>query len=223
MIRLIDVTKIYNQGRANEKISLNSINLEIASGESIMITGASGSGKSTLLSMISGISKPTSGIVEVFDEQISKLPDDFCAEYRRKSVGIIFQNYHLFENMSVIDNVSAPLFPTKMSYSEIRNLAERALDSLEMLKHKESSVSTLSGGEQQRTAIARAIINSPEIIIADEPTANLDNKLTEQFIEIMKKLSSAGHTLITATHDQKLIESELKKRAIGISDGVLQR
>jgi putative ABC transport system ATP-binding protein len=219
MIKLSNVTKTYNINKPNEITPVEDLSFIVESGETVMIKGPSGSGKSTILSMVAAISKPTSGDIIIGEKHIAKLPENFSAQYRRETVGIVFQNYNLLENLNAIENVAVPLYPTKLKHKEIMDMAMESLSQLNMADKALSKVGNLSGGEQQRVAIARALVNKPEIVLADEPTANLDRKLADQFIEILKKLSSMKHTIIIATHDPLLLESDLNQRIIELSAG----
>lgn len=210
------VTKIYNQGSQKEVIALKDISFEVKKGEVALLMGASGSGKSTLLSLIAGFLKPTFGKVVVKGEVISKLPDNFATEFRRKNIGFIFQKFNLLEDLSVKENVLLPLIPLDMKTKQMDEKANRVLE-LFSIKHKANQkVSTLSGGEQQRCAIARAMINEPNIILADEPTANLDKSLSEEFIEILKDLKEMRKTILIATHDSRFEDLEFVDRKIDV-------
>ena len=210
------VTKIYNQGSQKEVIALKDISFEVKKGEVALLMGASGSGKSTLLSLIAGFLKPTFGKVVVKGEVISKLPDNFATEFRRKNIGFIFQKFNLLEDLSAKENVLLPLIPIEMKTKQIEEKANKVIE-LFSIKHKANQkVSTLSGGEQQRCAIARAMINEPNIILADEPTANLDKSLSEEFIEILKDLKYMGKTILIATHDSRFEDLEFVDRKIDV-------
>jgi putative ABC transport system ATP-binding protein len=222
IVELKEITKTYNTGQPDELTPIKDFSMSVSKGEIVLLTGPSGSGKSTLLSMIAGISKPTSGDITVCDEKIAKLSEKFASKYRREKIGMIFQSYNLLETMTTIDNVMAPLFPRKMKASEMHEKAIQLLKSLNMESKANNTISSLSGGERQRTAIARALISNPEIILADEPTANLDSRLASQFIDILLNLSDKGHTILIATHDPKIIDSPLNKRAIEIGGENLQ-
>jgi putative ABC transport system ATP-binding protein len=217
MIKLENVSKIYAQ---NIK-ALEDISLEFNEGELIILKGVSGSGKSTILSLIAGLSKPTAGEVIVDGKKISKLPDHFAASYRRDNIGIVFQKYNLITALSVEENVTLPLFPLNLPRELMRQKAKKVLEMFH-ISHKSSlMVRNLSGGEQQRVAIARANINEPKIILADEPTANLDEKLSLEFIEILRELKSQKRTIVVATHDPLFFELDFVDRIITIEHGKL--
>jgi len=215
MIKLLDISKIYS---GNVK-ALNDINLEFAEGEFIVLKGVSGSGKSTILSLIAGLLKPTTGEVIVDNKRISKLPDHFCSEFRRDNIGFIFQRYNLIPTLSVRDNILLPLLPKNLDRTILEKKLQHVLNTFN-IKHKEGSlVKNLSGGEQQRVAIARANINAPKIILADEPTANLDEKLSLDFIEIIRGLKSTNKTIVLATHDPLFFNLDFVDRIIEVKDG----
>ncbi len=222
IIVIKNVTKIYNYQTNKEVVALKDINLDIKKGEFVILMGPSGSGKSTLLSIIATLTKPTYGSVKVKDEILSKLPDRFAALFRRAHIGFIFQKFNLIEDLSVFDNVVVPLIPSNVPSKTIEEKAKKVMKDFSIFHKKETTVRKLSGGEQQRCAIARAMINDPEIILADEPTANLDSKLTKDFIEIMKKLKKEGKTIIIATHDPRFEKLIFVDKIVYISEGKLK-
>ncbi len=215
MIRLEGVTKEFDGG----VIALSDINLELREGEVVVLKGVSGSGKSTILALIAGLSKPTQGRVIVDGKEVSKLPDHFCATFRRENVGIIFQRYNLIPDLSVSDNILLPLYPANMPKEILLERLEKELKAYHIEDKKDAVVKNLSGGQQQRVAIARANVNNPKIILADEPTANLDEKLSREFIEILKELKSQKRTIIVATHDPLFFELDFVDRFITIAHG----
>ncbi|MBN2824813.1 MAG: ABC transporter ATP-binding protein [Campylobacterales bacterium] len=219
MIQIKNLTKIYEINKNHTVTAIEDINLEFNEGELIVLKGASGSGKSTILSLIAGLSKPTSGEVIVEGKRISKLPDDFLALFRRENIGFIFQKYNLISNLSVLDNIIVPLIPNNPDEKELEIRVDKLLEKLHIADKKHLLVRNLSGGEQQRVAIARAYINEPHIIIADEPTANLDEKLSLEFIEILRELKSANKTTIIATHDPLFFELDFVDRIIEVQKG----
>jgi putative ABC transport system ATP-binding protein len=214
MIRLKDVTKEYSG-----IVALKDVNLHISAGEVVVLKGVSGSGKSTILSLIAGLSKPSSGSVLVDTKEISKMPDHFCARFRRKNIGIIFQRYNLIPQMSVAENILLPLYPQNLDASFLQERLEKLLEVFHIADKKDILVKNLSGGQQQRVAIARAKINSPKIILADEPTANLDKKLSLEFIEILRNLKSQQRTIIVATHDPLFFDLDFVDRYITVEHG----
>ncbi len=217
MIRLENVSKIYD---GNIK-ALENINLSFQEGELVILKGVSGSGKSTILSLIAGLSKPTEGEVIVDGKKISKLPDHFAASYRRDNIGIVFQKYNLIAALTAEENVLLPLFPLNLPREEMQNKSSKALAMFSIEHKAKLVVRNLSGGEQQRVAIARANVNEPKIILADEPTANLDEKLSREFIEILRELKSQKRTIVVATHDPLFFELDFVDRVVNIEHGHL--
>ncbi|MCK9473118.1 ABC transporter ATP-binding protein [Sulfurimonas sp.] len=221
MIELKEILKQYEVNAQDTVTALKGINLHIKEGELVVLRGASGSGKSTILSLIAALSKPTSGEVIVDGERISKLPDNFASEYRRHSIGFVFQKYNLIPSLSVKENIILPLVPINLREKEIEEKLLRVLKMFH-IEHKEHQiVKNLSGGEQQRVAIARANINNPKIILADEPTANLDEKLSLHFIQMLRELKAEGKTIVVATHDPLFFGLDFVDREIEIYQGTI--
>ncbi len=221
MIELKNITKIYNLNKNDQVVALKDINLSINEGELIILKGSSGSGKSTILSLIAALNKPTSGEVIVDEKKISKLPDNFASVYRRDNIGFIFQKYNLIADISVKENILLPLIPLNPDTSELDEKLNSVMEKFKISHKKENLVKNLSGGEQQRVAIARANVNNPKIIIADEPTANLDEKLSLHFIEILRELKEAGKTIVVATHDPLFFDLDFADREIQVSNGTI--
>ena len=217
MIKLQHVSKVYE----NNIVALDDINLEFSEGELIVLKGVSGSGKSTILSLIAGLLKPTQGDILVDKKHISKLPDHFCSEYRRDNIGFIFQKYNLIPLLSVQENILLPLVPLNLEEDALHIKLESVMQMFSISHKKDLKVKNLSGGEQQRTAIARANVNDPKIILADEPTANLDEKLSREFIQILKELKSLNKTIIVATHDPLFFNLDFVDKIIEIYNGKL--
>lgn len=221
MIELKNIVKKYEINKNNTITALKDINLSIKEGELVVLKGASGSGKSTILSLIAALSKPTSGEVIVDEKRVSKLPDNFASDFRRDNIGFIFQKYNLINTLSVKENVILPLVPLNLGAEDVSKRLQQVLEMFHIPHKEEFIVKNLSGGEQQRVAIARANINDPKIILADEPTANLDEKLSLSFIEILKELKARGKTIIVATHDPLFFDLDIVDREIDIHDGVI--
>jgi len=200
MIHIENLSKTF--AHMGQEVSvLKEINLTIHEGECVILKGVSGSGKTTLLSLIAGLDRPSQGKVLIEDEPISKLPDLFASQLRAKKIGMIFQHFNLFEHLSVSENVSIPLIPSGLNMEALGEKVDYAL-SLAHIEHKKEVLSSrLSGGEKQRTAIARALVANPSIILCDEPTANLDKENSLLFIDTLKTLHAMGKTIIVATHD----------------------
>ncbi len=218
MIQIREISKSFKQ--KNETFhALKNINITIKDGELVVLKGVSGSGKSTLLNIIASVMKPTSGEVLVNGENIVSLSDIHSSNYRKKQIGFITQSFHLFDELSVKENLLPPLVIQNLSSTEIEEKIQNALK-IANISHKENQkVSTLSGGEKQRTIIARAIVNDPNIILCDEPTANLDRENSLVFIESMKRLKQDCKTIIISTHDQIFDNLAFIDRTISIKDG----
>ncbi|MBK7978572.1 MAG: ABC transporter ATP-binding protein [Ignavibacteriae bacterium] len=222
MIQFININKIFNQGEKDEIHALKKINFNVNENEFILLRGASGSGKSTILSIVGGLIKPTDGEVIVDGKSIAKLPDKFSSLLRREKIGFIFQKFNLISDLSVYDNIIIPLIPGKLSRSEIESKVDKLLSDFSLNNKKNILIKKLSNGEQQRVAIARALINNPKIILTDEPTANLDEKLSNDFIEIIKKLKSNGITILLASHDPLFNSLEFLDNIIDIHLGEIR-
>ncbi len=217
LIELHRVEKTF-QSAAGDYRALKGIDLEIGRGEFVGIIGRSGSGKSTLINMITGIDRPTSGEVLVGDTPVHKLNENQMARWRGRNLGIVFQFFQLLPNLSVLDNVRLPMdlcrtFPGR----ERRLRAMKLLDLVEMGEHAHKLPSALSGGQQQRVAIARALANDPPILIADEPTGNLDSKTADAVFSLFERLTSEGKTIVMVTHDSSL--ARRVARTVLIADG----
>ena len=219
MIKTENATKYFNRGNPDEVLAVNDVSIEVKEGDFAVFKGPSGSGKTTLLSLIGCMSRPTSGRVIVEDRDVSRLPERFMTEVRRNTFGFIFQQFHLIKGISVCDNVMLPLYPVGIKPSKLRESAALILDNLGMSGRIDFPVQRLSGGEQQRTAIARALINNPDIILADEPTAHLDTHLSEEFLSIMRNLQQQGKTIIIATHDPLVYDKDYVSLIIEMRDG----
>jgi putative ABC transport system ATP-binding protein len=221
MIELRSVSKTFNAGKPNVFTALSNITLTLASNEVTLFQGPSGSGKTTLLTIISSMSRPTSGRVFLDGVEITSLTERFLAEIRRERFGFIFQNYNLVRGMTVLENVMVPAYPLGRKFAVIRRKALDLLDSLRVAAKAGQKVEVLSGGEQQRVAIARALINDPPVLVADEPTAHLDTELSKEFILIMRGLKSKGKTIIIASHDPLVAESGIADRIVLLRDGTV--
>ena len=215
-------SKIYNLKMADEMVALDNANITINKGEVVVLKGPSGSGKTSLLSIIGCMSRPTAGRVFVKGKDVAKLPERFLTNIRHKTFGFIFQNFNLIRNVSVRENVSLPLYPGNTGFKEMRTLVDKVLDELDILPKKKVKVQKLSGGEQQRVAIARALINTPEVIIADEPTAHLDQELAKELLSILEGLSRKGKTIIIASHDPFLVEHNFVQKTISMQNGQIK-
>ena len=215
MIELLNVSKEYEGGVK----ALDGITLSFGEGEVVVLKGMSGSGKSSMLSLIAGLSKPTEGEVIVDTKHISKLADHFATGFRRENIGMIFQKYNLIADLSVKENILLPLVPLNLKGGELEKRLSKELIQFNLLDKKDTEVKKLSGGEQQRCAIARANINNPKIILADEPTANLDEKLSLEFIESLREMKSEKRTIIISTHDPLFFDLDFVDRVIEVRHG----
>jgi len=219
VIKTENLSKVFNPGMPDEMRAVTGVSLDIPEREIIVLKGPSGSGKTTLLSLIGCMTRPTEGRIVVNGKDVAKLPERFLTDIRRKTFGFIFQQFNLIKGITVIENIMLPLYPTDRGFSEIRSRAESILDKLDIIRKKYNRVQQLSGGEQQRVAIARALINDPEILLADEPTAHLDTKLSEDLLSIVRLLNEEGKTVIIATHDPLVYERDFIDRVIEMRDG----
>lgn len=219
MIRSRDISKVFNAGKPNEYRALWDVSVDIGLREVTIIKGPSGSGKTTLLGILGCMARPTTGRIFLNEREITSLPERFLTGIRLKTFGFIFQQFNLIKGISALDNVMVPAFPTGEKYASLK---KRALETLELFNmgHKaDAKTEWLSGGEAQRVAIARALINRPTIIIADEPTAHLDTRLSHEFMEIMRTLKLEGKTIVLASHDPIVYDSDLGDRIIEMRDG----
>lgn len=221
MIELSNIRKAFNQGHSNEYWALHGIDLAIEAGKVTAFRGPSGSGKTTLLTIVGCLSRPTSGRVRFKGEDISALPERFLTDIRRQSFGFVFQQFNLIKGLSALENVILPAFPTGRPRAELVAAATALFERLQLAHRLQARVEWLSGGEQQRVAIARALINDPEVIIADEPTANLDTALSKEFMAILERFTEAGKTVLLTSHDPLVVESSAVHRVVGMRDGKL--
>ena len=218
VIELENVQKIYSMGE--EKVyALKGISFSVEQGEFISIMGPSGSGKSTCMNMIGCLDTPTSGIVRLDGMETLKMKEKALAELRNRTIGFVFQQYHLIPSMTVLENVMLPLKYKRIEYSKRKSLAEIALEKVGLIEREKHRPNELSGGQKQRVAIARAIITEPKIILADEPTGALDTKTGEQVMTLFREINKSGTTVIIVTHDARIGNST--ERCIKILDGLL--
>lgn len=218
MIRTINISKIYNENKDNEVKALTDVNIEIEKGEFIAISGISGSGKSTLLNIIGCMDSPTYGEYFFDGIEVGKASGDKLAEIRNARIGFVLQDNALLNNESVFANVRLPLiFSKKYKIKEHKKRVNDILDRLNIGALAKKKVRELSGGQRQRAAIARAMVNEPDIIMADEPTSALDSKTAYEILEVFKSLNESGVTVIIVTHDKKVME--YASRIITIVDG----
>jgi putative ABC transport system ATP-binding protein len=219
MIELSGIRKAFNQGRHNEYWALNGIDLTIPSQQVTAFFGPSGSGKTTLLTVVGCLARPTTGRVRLEDRDISGLPERFLTQIRRRTFGFIFQQFNLIRGLSAVENVMLPAYPLGGEWRALKQRAEFLLDALKLSHRRTARVEWLSGGEQQRVAIARALINDPKVLVADEPTANLDTALSKGFLDILETLAGQGRTVLLSSHDPMVIESSVVQRVVKLRDG----
>ncbi len=233
MIELVQVEKTYAAGLATPFTAVDDVNLTISAGGLTVLKGPSGSGKTTLLTLIGCMARPTSGRIhlqglpagtlpghsEGDSLEITSLPERFLTTIRRRTFGFIFQQFNLIRGISVLENVLLPTYPTGGDHAQAEARAIQRLESLGLARHLHAPVDRLSGGEAQRVAIARALINDPLVIIADEPTAHLDSRLSEDFMALMGQFKAAGKTLLITSHDPIVYDSPLADRVVEMRDG----
>jgi putative ABC transport system ATP-binding protein len=221
LIKLDDVVKTYETGAGGVTV-LNNITLQLHAGEFVSIVGPSGSGKSTLLNMITGIDRPTSGEVHVGGKAVHTLSENQLARWRGRQIGVIFQFFQLLPTLTIAENVILPMdFCKKYPKRERRERAMYLLDLVDIAAHADKLPSALSGGEQQRAAIARALANDPPLVVGDEPTGNLDTKTANEVFNLFDSLVDQGKTLLIVTHDRSL--SKRTERVLHLLDGRLAR
>lgn len=219
-IRLRDIKKIYNMG-GQELAALNGIDLDIKRGEFAALMGPSGSGKSTLMNILGCLDRPTVGSYELEGKEVAHLSDDELAMMRNKHIGFVFQNFNLLSRISSLENVALPLVYAGVGVSERRKRAQQVLEAVGLGDRAEHMPNELSGGQRQRVAIARALVNNPEIIMADEPTGNLDTKSTKEIMEIFQEMHGRGKTIILVTHEPEI--AVCANRQLLVRDGVITR
>jgi putative ABC transport system ATP-binding protein len=218
-IELIDVTKVFNAGKHNEFVAVEGIRSSIDVRQITVLKGPSGSGKTTLLTILGCMARPTSGRILLDGREITSLPERFLTGVRRNTFGFIFQQFHLVKGLTALENVMLPAYPAGENHGSLRKRAVRLLERFDLSRQASSKVEWLSGGEAQRVTIARALINDPSIVIADEPTAHLDSRLSVEFMDIMKHLRGEGKTVIIASHDPIVHEAECVETVLAMRDG----
>lgn len=219
LIKVEDLCKIYNPGE-NEVRALDHVNLEIGQGEFVAIIGQSGSGKSTFMNMLGCLDIPTSGKYYLNGTDVSTMTDSQLSTIRNKEIGFIFQGFNLIANLTAIENVELPLIYRGIDKKTRRNLAKEALEMVGLGQRMDHKPAEMSGGQQQRVAIARAIAAKPPVILADEPTGNLDTASSKEILDILKNLHEGGRTVILITHDNGIAQQA--KRVVRIMDGKIE-
>lgn len=220
IVKLSSVNKIYQQDEDLKFQALKNINLRISKGEFIAIIGPSGSGKSTLMHIMGLLDRPSSGTYELDGQDTSRLSEIHLAKIRNQKIGFVFQSFNLLPRTSALDNVALPLIYSGVSKTERLERAKKTLQDVGLENKLFSKPNQLSGGQQQRVAIARSLINNPEIILADEPTGNLDSKTSQEIMDLFRKLNSEGKTIVLITHEHDIAKHA--KRIINIKDGEIK-
>ncbi len=222
VIELRSVTKIFDKGKPNEFYALRDVSLEVKAGEYLILFGPSGSGKSTLLNIVAGLDPYEKGEVLIRGERLSKKSQNELARHRREKVGMVFQQFNLLKGMSVLDNVALPDLFAGKSYKVRRNRAKELLSRLGLSKMAYRKPNELSGGQQQKVAIARALIHNPWILLVDEPTGNLDSKSAEEVMNLLKDLNQKGkRTIMLITHNPDYLD--YSNRVVYMRDGKIER
>lgn len=217
MIRLEDVSKVYQTNKI-ETVALAKVNLDVPQGSFVSVMGPSGSGKSTLLNIMGLLDAPSTGRVTINEKEITSYDDRNLARIRNQEIGFIFQTFHLISDLSVVDNVEIPLIYRRMSSSERRERALKALEKVGLSSRVDHYPTQLSGGQQQRVAIARAIVGEPKLLLADEPTGNLDSQMSDEIMDILHTLNREHKTtIIMVTHDPRM--GERTEHTVRIFDG----
>ncbi len=222
VIELLNTRKVFNMGKPNEFVAIEGVTLSIEFNRVTVIRGPSGSGKTTLLSLIGCMVRPTSGRITLAGREITSLPERFLTEIRQKTFGFIFQQFNLIKGVTALENAMLPAYPSGERHASLKKRALHLFDLFNISQKATSRVEWLSGGEAQRVTIARALINNPSIIIADEPTAHLDTKLSQEFMEIVARLKAEQKTVLIASHDPIVFESPVTDRVINVRDGRIE-
>ena len=215
-VKLANISKVYKMGD-NDVVALNGVDLDIAEGEFVAIMGPSGSGKSTLMNILGCLDTPTTGSYLLDNEEVANLSEDVLAKIRNKKIGFVFQNFNLLSRISALENVALPVVYAGVSKTERINRAQELLKMVGLADRQHHMPNELSGGQRQRVAIARALVNNPKIIMADEPTGNLDTKSSVEIMAMFKELYKQGKTIILVTHEPDIAENA--KRIITVRDG----
>jgi len=219
IIKITDLNKIYNQGNHNVH-ALKDVNLEVYPHEFVAIMGQSGSGKSTMMNILGCLDKPTSGSYLLDGQDVSVMKDDALAAIRNIKIGFVFQSFNLLAKLSALENVELPMVYSAKPRSERRKAAMEALDRVGLADRVKHKPNELSGGQRQRVAIARALVNSPSIILADEPTGNLDSQSSAEIMQIFQNLNSEGATILVVTHEPEIAAHT--KRIVTFRDGIIK-
>ena len=216
MIKITDLEKIYRTEEV-ETVALNKMSLEINEHEFVAVMGPSGCGKSTLLNILGMLDKPDGGSFLFNDIEVSGFSENECSDLRKQNIGFVFQSFNLIDELTVFENVELPLVYNNVKPAERKRLAEAAIESVQMMHRRNHYPSQLSGGQQQRAAVARAVVNSPKLILADEPTGNLDSRNGQDVMNMLTDLNAAGTTIIMVTHSEH--DARYAHRIVRMLDG----
>jgi putative ABC transport system ATP-binding protein len=219
MIELRQVRKVFHEGRPDQHVAVDGVSLAVEAHRITVLRGPSGSGKTTLLGLIGCMARPTAGRIFLEGREITSLPERFLTEVRRRTFGFVFQQFHLLRGISTLENVMLPAYPIGEPRAALARRAQELLERLGIAGRARARADWLSGGEAQRVAIARALINDPAVIVADEPTAHLDSRLSRELMAILVDLRSRGKTVVIASHDPLVHEAAEVDRVIPLRDG----
>jgi putative ABC transport system ATP-binding protein len=220
LIQLENISKVYDIGAVRVE-ALRSVNLSIAKNEYVAIMGPSGSGKSTMMNILGCLDTPSSGMYRLNNNSVSEMDDDQLAEIRNREIGFVFQTFNLLPRANALHNVELPLIYNGSPAQQRKKMALEALEKVGLADRVHHKPNELSGGQRQRVAIARALVNNPSIILADEPTGNLDSKTGDEIMEILERLHEQGNTIILVTHEEYIAEHS--NRIIRLRDGLIER
>jgi putative ABC transport system ATP-binding protein len=216
MIKITDLEKIYRTEEV-ETVALNKMSLEIAEHEFVAIMGPSGCGKSTLLNILGMLDKPNGGSFLFNGIEVSQFSENQCSDLRKRNIGFVFQSFNLIDELTVFENVELPLVYNNVKASERKAIVEASLERVQMMHRRNHFPSQLSGGQQQRVAVARAVVNTPKLILADEPTGNLDSRNGEEVMDMLTNLNEAGTTIVMVTHSEH--DARYANRIVRMLDG----
>ena len=216
MIKIIDLEKIYRTEEV-ETVALNKMNLEVNEREFVAIMGPSGCGKSTLLNILGMLDKPDAGSFLFNGIEVSGFSENQCSDLRKQNIGFVFQSFNLIDELTVYENAELPLVYNNVKASERKDIVEAALNKVQMMHRRNHFPSQLSGGQQQRAAVARAVVNNPKLILADEPTGNLDSRNGEEVMDMLTELNEAGTTIVMVTHSEH--DALYAQRIVRMLDG----
>lgn len=219
MIELTEVSKVFHEGRLNQCQALRRVSLTLERGGITVFRGPSGSGKTTLLTLVGCLARPTAGRIRLDGQLLSNLPERFLTEVRRHTFGFVFQQFNLIRGLTVLENVMLPAYPLGRPYRKLRAAAQILLEQFGIGEKADNRIEWLSGGEAQRTALARALINDPAMVIADEPTANLDSARSREVLTLLGELALQGRTILISSHDPLVFAANHVKRLIELRDG----